>query len=137
MDPAGMVHALEIIHDLLKQDGTLLDVRPKGFPAEFYTQYGTSRELLGHIDETDGFVEYRQAAWAMEQVIDRKLFRLQASGEYDFWIHADTFDELKAYMQIEWTDAVVDASFESRAKQLGAEKILLHDFIRFGVMQRV
>jgi hypothetical protein len=82
-------------------------------------------------------IEYRQAAWAMEQAVDKKLFRLQVSGEYDFIIHADSFEELKAYLTIEWTDAVIHSEIESKASEMKAQKISLHDFIHIGIMTRL
>lgn len=134
MEPESMVHALETIHGLLKPDGFLIDLRPKGIPAEFWGQRGNTAKLLGQIDETDGFIEYRHAAWAMEQAVDKKLFRLQASGEYDFSIHADAFEELKAYLTLKWTDAIVHPDIESKALEMNAEKISLRDFIHMGIL---
>jgi len=129
-----MVHALETIHSLLKPNGVLIDMRPKGIPAEFWGHRGDVSEPLGQIDETDAFIEYGQAAQAMEQAVGKKLFRLQVRGEYDFIIHADSFEELKAYLTIEWTDAVIDPEIESRARKMNAEKISLHDSIHIGIM---
>jgi hypothetical protein len=132
-----MVHALETIRDLLKSDGVLIDLHPKGIPAEFWGHKGETSALLGHIDETDGFIEYRQAAWAVEQAVDKKWFRLQNSGEYDFIIHADSFDELKTYLAVEWTDAVIPPEVESKAAALLAEGITLRDFIHAGILKRL
>ena len=129
-----MVHALATIHSLLKPDGVLIDLRPKGIPAEFWGHHGASSELLGHIQETDDFIEYRQAAWAMEQAIDNKWFRLQDSGEYDFIIHADSFAELKSYLAADWTDAVIHPNIESSAVGMKAGKISLRDYIHAGVL---
>ncbi len=129
-----MVHALETIHDLLKPNGILIDLRPKGIPAEFWGQRGNTAKLLGQIDETDGFIEYRHAAWAMEQVLDKKLFRLQASGEHNFIIQADSLYELRDYLSVEWTDAVIHPQIEVKAKEMKAQKISLHDFIHVGIL---
>lgn len=132
-----MVHALKTIHDLLKPNGLLIDLRPKGIPAEFWGHKGGATELLGHIQETDDFVEYRHAAWAMEQAIDKKWFRLLDGGEYDFIIHADSFEELKSYLTIEWTDAVIPDDVRSNAVKFKAEKITLRDYIHLGILLAV
>ena len=132
-----MVHALETIHDLLKPNGILIDLRPKGIPAGFWGHRGSVSKPLGQIDETDAFIEYRQAALAMQQAVDKNLFRMQASGEYDFIIHAHSFHELKAYLTIEWTDAIIRPEIESAATEMNAEKISLHDFIHIGIMSRL
>jgi hypothetical protein len=136
MEPESMVRALEIIRDLLNLNGVLIDLRPKGIPAEFWGHKGETTELLGHILETDDFIEYRHAAWAMEQVLDKKLFQQQASGEYKFIIYADSFDELNDYLTVEWTDAVIHPNVKSKALEMGAEKVSLRDFIRISIMTR-
>jgi len=129
-----MVHALETIHGLLNPSGFLIDLRPKGIPAEFWGHRGHDSIPLGFIDETDAFIEYRQAAWALEQVLDKKLFHLQAGGEYEFILHADSFEALKAHLAIEWTDAVIHPEIELKAKEMNAEKISLHDLIHMGIL---
>lgn len=130
-----MVHALETIHHLLKRDGILIDLRPKGLPAEFWARHGGMSTLLGHLQETDNYIEYRHAAWAMEQAMDNKWFMLQAVGEYEFVIHADSFDEIKAYLEVEWTDALIPPEVRKRSDEVGAEKIALHDFIHIGILK--
>ena len=132
-----MVHALEIIHQLLQPNGVLIDLRPKGIPAEFWGHKGSQSQLLGHIQETDDFIEYRQAAWVMEQAIDKKWFHLQSSGEYEFIIHADSFEGLKSYLKIEWTDAVIPAQIESNGVKMKAGRITLRDFIHLGILDRL
>jgi len=136
MEPESMVHALETIHGLLEPDGILIDLRPKGIPAEFWGYRGETADFLGHLQETDDFIEYRHAAWAMEQAIDNKWFHLQASGEYDFIVHADSFDELKVHLAIEWTDAVIPEEVRANAESIQAEKITLRDFIHIGILTR-
>jgi hypothetical protein len=136
MDPASMVHALEIIRDLLQPNGVLIDLRPKGIPAELSLQKAGSSVLIGRIEETDDFVEYRQAAWAMEQAIDKGWFRLRSSAEYDFTIHAGSLEELKDYLAREWTDAVIRPELETKAKAVEIERVTLRDFIHLGVLDR-
>lgn len=137
MEPESMVHALEIIHSLLQPNGVLIDLRPKGIPAEFWGHANETTSLLGHLLETDDFIEYRHAAWAMEQALDKKLFLQQSSGEFTFIIHADTFDEMNEYLTAEWTDAVIHPDIQFNALEMGAEKISLHDFIHLGIMTRL
>ena len=129
-----MAHALEIIHDLLKTNGVLIDMRPQGIPAQFWGHRGDTSVFLGHIDETDGFVEYRQAAWALEQAVDKSWFRLQNSGQYDFIIHAESFEELTSYLALEWTDAVIPDQVQSNALEMKAERITLKDYIHIGIL---
>jgi hypothetical protein len=53
MEAASMVHALETIHELLTPNGILIDLRPKGIPAEFWGCLGDVSKHLGQINETD------------------------------------------------------------------------------------
>lgn len=129
-----MVHALETIHHLLEPGGTLIDLRPKGIPAEFWGWRGAASGLLGHLQETDDYIEYRHAAWAMEQAVDNQWFRLLKTGEYKFVIHAGTFEEIKAYLDVEWTDAVIPLDVQKRSDEMRAERIALHDLIHIGVL---
>jgi len=132
-----MVHALETIRDLLKPNGVLIDMRPRGIPAEFWGWSNQTSSFLGHLQETDDYVEYRHAAWAMEQAVDNKWFVLQASGEYEFTIHADSFEEIKAYLDVEWTDALIPLEVRERSGEMMAEKITLRDFIHIGILRPV
>jgi len=129
-----MVHALETIHHLLKPGGTLIDLRPKGIPAEFWGHQGKMSTSLGHLQETDDYIEYRHAAWAMEQAVDNQWFRWLKTGEYEFVIHAGSFEEIKAYLDVEWTDAVIPLEVQKRSDEMEAERIALHDLIHIGVL---
>ncbi len=130
-----MVHALETIHTLLKPDGCLLDLRPLGLPAELSALTGSGWQALGRIQETDDFVEYRQAAEAVAQVLDRGLFVLEQKGQYDYLIYADSLDELGAYLAEEWKDAAIPPQVLAQAEALQAVQISLRDFIYAGLMQ--
>jgi hypothetical protein len=130
-----MVHALQTIHALLKPDGCLLDLRPQGTPAEFGVRTGSGWQVLGHIEETDGFVEYGQAAEAVAQVLDAGLFSMEATGEYDYLIYADSLGELKRYLVAEWSDAVIPPGVLAQAEALRPAQISLRDFIYAGLMR--
>ena len=132
-----MVHALELIHNLLDKTGTLIDIRPRGLPPEVMLQQGSSSTLIGHYQETDDFIEYRQAAWAMEQAIDQDLFRLRTSGTFEFINHAESFAELKAFMQQEWSDSLLPPELELNAARLGPGKVTLHEAVHLGVLDRL
>jgi len=130
-----MVHALQTIHTLLKPDGCLLDLRPRGLPAELSALTGSGWQGLGQIQETDDFVEYRQAAEAVAQVLERGLFALEQKGQYDYLIYADSLGELQEYLAEEWTDAVIPPQVLAQAEALQPVQISLRDFIYAGLMQ--
>lgn len=129
------MHALKRIHGLLKPGGVLIDLRPKGNPADFWGYKGEDPILLGHLEETDNFVEYHQAAQAMEEAIEKGWFQVQRIGEFDFAIHADSLEQMRDYLAIEWTDAVIPEEVWSNAQKLGPERITLRDLVHIGILQ--
>jgi hypothetical protein len=136
MQPESMVHALEMIHDLLKPGGDLLDLHPLGIPAEISIRVGAGWQKLGELQETDNFIEYPQAEQAISIVRANGLFQLRANGQYDFLIHAATMDELRGYLAAEWTDAILPPEVLNHPGLPQAEEIILRDFIHIGLLRQ-
>jgi hypothetical protein len=128
-----MVHALEIIHRLLEPGGCLIDLHPKGIPAEFGIRNGNASRVVGVIQETDDFIEYRQADEAIETVLARGLFRLERKGSYDFVMHADRAAELLKYIADEWKDAIVAPEIVD-ALHAQTDEVTLRDFIHINLL---
>ena len=132
-----MVHALDAICSLLKPGGALIDLRPDGNPAEFCGYKGEDPILLGHLDETDDYVEYRQAAQAMEKAIENRWFQPQKRGEFDFVIHADSLEEMRDYLTTEWTDAVIPDEVWSNVRSWEPDSVALREVVHIGILQAV
>lgn len=132
-----MVHALDAICSLLKPGGALIDLRPDGNPAEFWGYKGEDPILLGHLDETDDYVEYRQAAQAMEKAIENRWFQPQKRGEFDFVIHADSLEEMRDYLTTEWTDAVIPDEVWSNVRSWEPDRVALREVVHIGILQAV
>jgi hypothetical protein len=115
-----MVHALEITHGLLKEGGLLIDIHPTGDPPRIEAHVGGEVRLAGHLDETDGFVEYFNADDALVEVIRRGLFVFEREGLFTFKTHAPTIKELVEFIKAEWSDSVVhEETIERAAKLMG------------------
>ena len=69
-----MVHALREIRKLLKTGGVLIDIRPNGELVEFIRPLGSGEMLIGHLQETDDYIEYRQA-----EAASRRSLRVEPS----------------------------------------------------------
>ncbi len=124
-----MVHALKEIRNLLKPNGALIDIRPDGELNEFIRPLGEDEHLIGTLQETDDYIEYRQAEAAVQEVLAAGLFQIKKVGEFTFNTHADSFAELKIFIDENWEDAVITDDVIAQAKRLddeyGVGKVLL------------
>lgn len=99
-----MVHALEIVHRWLKPDGRLIDIHPTGEPPLIEVYHAGKAVLAGQLQETDDFIEYAQASEALEQVVERGLFKLDCRKTFSFATYAEDVSELVRYLSEEWSD---------------------------------
>ena len=118
MASESMVHALEQIHTLLIPGGVLIDIHPNGKPVEFVYPLESSDRLIGYLQESDEYIEYRQADEAVDVVVARGLFRMDSVEEFEFRTYADTFDELKDFLDENWSDAIIGEEVVARASAL-------------------
>lgn len=121
MAAESMVHALEQIHGLLAPDGFLIDIHPYGELVEFIYPLNGRDELLGYLQETDDYIEYRQADEAIQTVIEAGLFQMEAKAKFDFRNYTDSFDEMKTYLERTWSDALITDDVIHAARELEAQ----------------
>lgn len=129
------MHALEIVHNLLKPGGVLVDIHPNGDPPPIEVNVGGDVMLAGYLDETDDFEEYFKADEALAEVTARGLFLLEREGLFTFMTHASTITELADFLKAEWTDSVVHEETIERAKKLmgelgGGKEVVLRESVR-------
>ena len=136
-----MVHALEQIHSLLKSGGYQIDIHPNGELVEFYYQLDKREYFLGYMQESDDYIEYRQADEAVQVALDRGLFQLETTCEFEFRTYADSFDELKTFLDSNWSDAVITQDVIVRAGELESEygtyPSILQEQVKVGLLKRV
>ena len=134
-----MVHALEQIHDLLKPEGHLIYIHPNGELNEFILQINEREHFIGHMQETDDYIEYRQANEAIETVVSKGLFQVAQTGEFEFHTYADSFDELKAFLDENWSDAVITEDVIANARKLekeyGKRRVFVREQTRIGLLK--
>ena len=139
MQPESMVHALEQIHELLKPGGHLIDIHPNGELVEFHYALGDDEGFLGYMQETDDYIEYRQADEALETVINRGLFHLDIAGAFEFRTYADSFREMQAFLNENWSDALITDEVIARAtaleKEHGEFKTVLREQVVIGLFR--
>jgi hypothetical protein len=139
MEAESMVHALEQIHSLLKPGGQLIDIHPNGELVEFHYALDGDEHFLGYMQETDDYIEYRQADEAIETVINRGLFHLDVTGEFEFRTYADSFNEMKTFLDENWSDALITDEVVARAMALenehGEFKTILREQVSIGLLK--
>jgi hypothetical protein len=142
MAPEGMVHALEIIHQLLVSDGLLIDIHPTTEPPPILVRSAVGEIHAGWLQETDNFIEYLQADQAMQRAVEQHWFALEEAGEFPYTIHAANLDELTAHLAAEWKDAVITpetaATIESLYREHpGKKEIIITEKIHIARYRRV
>jgi hypothetical protein len=118
MARAGMVHALEKIYSLLKDDGLLLDIHPTNEPAAIAVRLREQLIPAGWLTESDDYVEYEWADEALQRMVDDQRFALERVGTFEFVWHADSLSDLRAYLAEEWKDAIIDELTAGRIEEL-------------------
>ncbi len=113
-----MVHALEIIRQLLKPDGLLVDIHPTDEPAMIDVRLHDRNTPAGWITESDDYVEYEWADEALKAAVDRGWYRLERRNTFEFVWHADRLGDLRAYLADEWKDALIDDVTAMRIEEM-------------------
>jgi hypothetical protein len=141
MEPESMVHALEQIHELLNPGGHLIDIHPNGELVEFTLPLDEGSQFIGYMQETDDYIEYHQANDALDAIVTAGLFQVVESGEFEFLTHADSFDELKIFLDENWSDAIITGEVIASARRLekehGKRKTLLREQVRIGLLKKI
>lgn len=137
-----MVHALGRIHHLLKPDGLLIDIHPAGTPPPVEVHSDGCVTRAGYLDERDAFVEYPQAEAALKAVVRQGLFAVERTGLFLFSYRADSYDDLRLFIEREWTDSFLPPEVEERVRALmdepGRNKaIMMHELIRIARLRRL
>jgi hypothetical protein len=142
MERAGMVHALETIHELLEPGGVLLDIHPTNEPATIAVRLREQLIPAGWVRESDDYVEYEWADEALQRAVSDRRFALAQAGTFQFIWHADSMSELRAYLAEEWEDAIIDDVTAMRIEELlklpvRDKEILVSEAVRIARYRRL
>ena len=120
-----MVHALEKIQQLVQPGGLLLDIHPTNEMAAIAVRLRAQLIPAGWLNESDDYVEYEWADEAVNAAVNSGLFIQEQCGTFEFVWHADSLNDLRAYLAEEWKDAIIDDMTAMRIEEL--LKLPVHD----------
>ena len=89
----------------------------------------------------DDYIEYRQADEALQTAVSKGLFQVVKTGEFEFRTYSDSFAELKAFLEENWSDAVITneviANVRRLEKDYGKRRVFLREQTRIGLLRTV
>jgi hypothetical protein len=99
MKHESMVHALEEIRRLLRSDGSLIDTHPI-LEAPRIEVYQGGKVLFSETapENADDYEDKWRAEDALAQIVRRRLFVVERSGEYDFLTYGSSAAELLDFL---------------------------------------
>jgi signal transduction histidine kinase len=98
MKHEGMVHALEEIRRLLKLDGKLVNILPiKG--GDFIEVHQGGATLFAQREGETSSEDISRAELAVESALDREVFVIEETGEFDFLTYGSSVSELLTYWE--------------------------------------
>jgi len=116
-----MVDALCRTRRWLKPDGCLIDLRPEHTIPEVFVGSEDHATIIGVLTvEAERHQRHAAANSALDDVLDRRLFVLEASREFAFLRYADSAEELRDYVAGRWKQTRMDdATCRRAANALG------------------
>jgi hypothetical protein len=105
MEHESMVHALDEIRRILKQNGILIDLRPVASNWSVEISSSTGYQFAGRLnDMPTGLADDKAAFKAMWEVESRGWYIKEKEEEFAFFYYWDTPSEMKEFMETEWED---------------------------------
>ncbi len=108
MPEAGMVHALKQLHDMLAENGRLIDIHPTPEPAAITVRLGSHKQLAGWITEGSDYTKYAAADSALAAAVSQGHYIRQTTATFTFTTTADTLADLNQYLADYWTDGRIE-----------------------------
>jgi hypothetical protein len=127
MAPESMVHALELIRGMLREEnGRLLDIHPNGEPPPIFVRLNDERHLTGWLQEESDYISYAQAEAALHEAVQRGWFRRQQRQRVTFATYATDLEALREHLRENWHDAwiedLVAMQIENQLSSLAQQK---------------
>ena len=89
-----MVHALEIIHRLLKPNGFLIDIHPVAEHSSVEIHKNGKIDLADQLEVSQWCVDFAEADKALDEIIQRGIFTVEQKGRFDTLTYYDSASEM-------------------------------------------
>ena len=109
-----MVDALRMARQWLVPAGHIVDFHPTAAIATIHV--GGSE--AGPVDQGRASARHQAATDAIATAIGDRLLTLQDALEFEFWLHADSLEELDAHIRDNWRDSRIGSATLARAREL-------------------
>jgi hypothetical protein len=140
MDPEGMVHALEIIHDLLGNQGSLVNIQPVGKPRPLEIHTGGRSRQAGLIGHRLNFAMHKAALEAVAQVVRDGLFVVDHEETIPFLYRAPSFPAFQEWLAETSENSILAEETAHRARALwqkaGADcEVIMQEELYMGLLR--
>jgi len=124
-----MVDALRMAREWIVPSGCVLDLHPTAGISTIYV----GQVAAGPVDTGGASARHQGATDAIASAARDRLLTIQDALEFDFWLHADSLDELADYIVEHWRESRIGGETLSRARELlrqqQASKVSVHEMI--------
>lgn len=137
-----MVHALEIIHALLGNQGDLINVQPVGKPRPLEIHgRGRSRQA-GRIGHRLNFAMHKAAMEAVAQVVRDGLFVLEREETVPFLYRAPSFPAFQEWLAETSENSILEEETAHRARALSQKagddgEVIMREELYMGLLRPV
>src|SRR5262249_23459844 len=112
MAAEGMVHALRRVRQLVGATGLVIDMHPTAEPA--WVDVGAER--AGAVASGDALARHAAADAALKTALSDGVFKVEASGVFQFFTYADSIEELNDHVRRTWRSARIEEPVVERAR---------------------
>lgn len=135
-----MVHALKLVHGLLRPGGLLVNIL--SLPVPHMIALHTAEKVIqaGWVTDRQDFAEERSALGALAQVVAVGDFQLAGERDFSFNNYAEDLPELQAWLADWWESAILpDVTLQRAAdilQQVGpASKVVISSPARMTMLR--
>lgn len=135
-----MVHALEKIHELLGDQGVLLNVQPVGKPRPLEIHDGGRIRQAGLIEHRLNFAMHKAALGAVAHVVRDGLFVLEREDTISFLYRAPSFPVFQEWLAENSKNSILEERTARRARELSLKigsdcEVIMREEIYMGLLR--